>query len=99
LETNTNRFFVQGLIDGVTPSLDNPPLFTNTFVDLYAHVDWMNAVRKVNEDRLVNNEMRLEAQATDSSVICAKNNDVQSEPDVNTRFANGKERRSEMETG
>lgn len=96
LETNTNRFYVQGLVDGITPSTDDPPLFTNTFVDLTAHIDWMNAVRKANEDRLVNNEVRLEAEATDASEVCAKDNDLQ---DLDVRFANEKERRSEMDSG
>ena len=96
LETNTNRFYVQGLVDGITPSTDTPPQFTNTFVDLSAHVDWMNAVRKNNEDRLVNNELHFEVQASDPAIICAKKG-ADNELDIDVRFP--KERRSEMDPG
>jgi hypothetical protein len=73
LEPTTNLFYVQGLVDSVTPSTDVPPTFTNIFIDLAAHMDWINAIRKRNEDRLVVNEVRIQADSVAPAAICKAN--------------------------
>lgn len=57
----------------MTPSTDVPPTFTNTFIDLAAHMDWINSIRKRNEDRLVVNEVRIQADSKAPSAICKPN--------------------------
>lgn len=71
-ESNTNLFFVQGLVDGVISSDSSPPKMTNTYVDLSAYMNWIKVVRKHTEDRFIN-EIWLQVEAENQTVICGKN--------------------------
>jgi hypothetical protein len=97
-EPTTNLFYIQGLVDGVTPSAGPPQTITNTFLDLSAHMDWIKAVRQHTEGRFID-KIWLQVESADQADICKKNFTSKDNSSVGLRSGFGDEEPANLTNG